>query len=76
MSVYSGFVLSFISFYLLLDKNWILVYIGNALIVYILGLIITMQFLVRFASIDGLGKIMIIAFSGGQIAFIIRIIIK
>lgn len=72
----SGFVLSFISFYLLLDKNWILVFIGNALVVYLLGPVLTRQFLVRFASGEGLGKDMIIAFIGGLIAFIIGIIIK
>ena len=72
----SGFILSFIALYILLDKNWIIVFIGNGLIVYILGPLLTRQFLIRFASGDGLGKDMIIAFIGGLVAFIIGIIVK
>jgi len=72
----SGFVFSFISLYLLLDKSWILIFIGNALIVYILGPLLTRQFLIRFASGDGLGKDMVISFIVGLIAFVIGIIIR
>jgi len=72
----SGFILSFVALNSLLDIHWILVFIGNAIVVFILGPFLTRQFLVRFASGDGLGKDMVISFIGGLISFIIGLIIQ
>ena len=72
----SGFILSIIPLALVLDINWIVIFVFNMAIVYFFGPPLTNAILVRFASGKGIGYDMIYSFIGGFITLILGMLFR
>jgi len=70
----SGFILPIIPLALVLDINWIVIFIFNMAVVYFFGPPLTNAILVRFASGKGIGYDMIYSFIGGFITLILGLL--
>lgn len=74
--VISGFLLSYVCILLLFEQQWFIVLIGNSVFVVISSVFISKQYLVRFASGDGVGKDMIVTFCLAIVLLLIVLIVK
>lgn len=72
----SGFILPIIPLALVLDINWIMIFIVNMAFVYFFGPTLTTAILVRFASGKGIGHDMIFSLIGGFVTLILGLLFR
>jgi hypothetical protein len=70
-----GFILPVFAWTKLLSIHWILLFFINLAVVWVIGPILTREFLVRFASEKGFGYDMIITLISGTVALIIGLVL-